>query len=427
MTILTIGLNHKLCPVAVREQLAFSKTDCVEALKAMKENVSATEIFLLSTCNRVEALFVTSEPFQAKKDFVQFLSQFHQIQSDQFESYLYEHKDEAAVKHLFKVVCGLDSLVLGENEIHGQVKESYQWSQEAKTVGPLLGRLIEKAFQIAKQIKTETKINEGATSVSSVAVELAEKIFGRLHGEKVLVLGTGEMSELTLKHLMSSGAGAVVVANRTFEKAERLASQFGAQAIRFDDFLSHLEEVDIVISSTAAPQPILSHKDISEVMRSRKQKPLFLIDIAVPRDIDSEVSQVDDVYLYNIDDLTVVAESNLKKRKKEISQCEVVIDQKVEAFFSWLHSLDVGPVVERLKEYIEDCLREEMHDSGIDKNLSQEELDQVIHRLRGKIMHAPLTQLKKAAQNGGAFRYLESLEKLFNLKKPEKESLKDEA
>ncbi|MBI4970609.1 MAG: glutamyl-tRNA reductase [Candidatus Omnitrophica bacterium] len=415
MHISSIGLNHKICPIAVRERLAFSKTAIQEALARMKQNIHASEWFLLSTCNRVEAYFISHGTGHVREEFEKFLSDFHNIEIKEFRNCLYQYEDEEAVRHLFKVICGLDSLVLGENEIHGQIKESFTWASEAGTLGPVLGRLFERAFQVSKKARTETKINEGAVSIPSVAVELAEKIFGRLHGEKVLVLGTGEMSELTLKHLVASGAGAILVANRTYEKAVTLAARFNAEAVHFDDWLTRLKSVDIVITSTAAPHAIVTHEDVVGVMRSRRQKPLFLIDIAVPRDVESEVAKIDDVYLYNIDDLRVVAESNLKERKKEIESCEHMILEKSEEFFKWLNGLESSEVINRFREYLDFCLEQELN--GRFHALPEEERKQLADRLRGKIMHAPLEKLKEAAKNGGSHRYLEAIEALFDLER----------
>lgn len=419
MHIVNVGLNHKTCPIEIRERLAFSKTRTREALAGIRTKIHASEWFLLSTCNRVEAYFVSDSPVKAREDFENFLLEFHRIESKEFAHHLYHYEDEDAVRHLFRVICGLDSLVLGENEIHGQIKESFGWASEAGTLGPILGRLFERAFQVSKKVRTDTKINEGAVSVSSVAVELAEKIFGRLHGEKVLVLGTGEMSELTLKHLVTSGAGAILVANRTFEKAEYLARQFNAEAVHFDAWLERLKTVDIVITSTAAPHPVVTYQNVEDIMRSRRHKPLFLIDIAVPRDVEARVSEIDDVYLYNIDDLKVVADANLKERKKEIEACERLIEEKVGEFFKWLNGLDSGEVVNRFREYLDFCLAQELN-GRFGEKFSPEEKKLLHDRLRGKIMHAPLEKLKEAAGNGGVHRYLETLEALFDLQKMEK-------
>ena len=416
MQLFNIGLNHKVCPIEVREKLAFSKAASQDALRLMKGRVRASECFLLSTCNRVEAYFIADSSSQVKEDFEKFLSEFHKIDAKEFRHHLYQYENEEAARHLFKVICGLDSLVLGENEIHGQIKEAFGWASESGTLGPVLGRLLERAFQVSKKARTDTKINEGAVSIPSVAVELAEKIFGRLHGEKVLVLGTGEMSELTIKHLMTSGAGSILVANRTFEKAKTLAAQFNAEAVHFDDWLERLKSVDIVIASTAAPHPVLTHENVVGVMRSRRQKPLFLIDIAVPRDVESKVGEIDDVYLYNIDDLRVVAESNLKERKKEIEACERMIDQRVEEFFKWLNGLESGEVINRFRDYLDFCLEQELA-ARFNGTLTPAEREELRTRIRGKIMHAPLEKLKEAAKNGGTHRYIEVIEALFDVEK----------
>ncbi len=418
MNIINIGLNHKTCPIAIRERLAFSKGAQIEALSEIRRRVHGSEWFLLSTCNRVEAYFVSDAPQKTKQDFEKFLSEFHKIDAKEFRHHLYFYENEEAVTHLFRVICGLDSLVLGENEIHGQIKDAYQWAQETGVSGPVLGRLFERSLQVSKKARTETKINEGAVSIPSVAVELAEKIFGRLHGEKVLVLGTGEMSELTLKHLVGSGAGAILVANRTFEKAEAIANQFNAEAVHFDDWTKCLNHVDIVITSTAAPHAVVKYDDVCAVMNSRRHKPLFLIDIAVPRDIEARVGEIDDVYLYNIDDLKVVAEQNLKGRKKEIEACEKLIAERTDEFFKWLNTLESGDVIRRFQEYVDVCVEQEL--KGRMNGTSEEEIKALANRIRGKIMHAPLEKLKEAGSNGGTRRYLEALEALFDVERLKK-------
>ena len=412
MHIVNVGLNHKTCPIETRERLVFSKAGQREALEIIRGKIRGSEWFLLSTCNRVEAYFVTHEPERVREDFEQFLSEFHRIDSKGFRHHLYHYENEEAVRHLFRVICGLDSLVLGENEIHGQIKESFGVASQAGMLGPVLGRLFERAFQVSKKVRTDTKINEGAVSIPSVAVELAEKIFGRLHGEKVLVLGTGDMSELTLKHLVTSGAGAILVANRTYERAQSLAKEFNAEAVHFDEWLERLKTVDIVITSTAAPHPVVTYHDVDSVMKFRRHKPLFLIDIAVPRDVEARVSEIDDVYLYNIDDLKVVADANLKERKNEIEACEKVIDEKIAEFFKWMNGLESSEIINRLREYLDFCLAEELKNG-----FPEAEAQKIRDRVRSKIMHAPLETLKEAAKNGGAHRYLEALEALFDLEK----------
>ncbi|MBI4398859.1 MAG: glutamyl-tRNA reductase [Candidatus Omnitrophica bacterium] len=411
MNILNIGLNHKTCPVATRERFAFSKQALPEAVHRMKQTVPASEWFLLSTCNRVEACFVTDRPHETRKGFEKFLSEIHQAETGQFEFYLYQYQDEEAVKHLFRVSCGLDSLVLGENEILGQIKEAYQLAQAEHASGPVLSRLLERALTVSKQARTQTRINEGAVSVPSAAVELAEKIFGRLHGEKVLVLGSGEMSALLLKHLVSSGAGAILIAGRREEKAKALACPFNAEVIPWDAWTKSLEQVDIVISSTSAPGILAGYEAVAAIMSARRHKPLFFIDIAVPRNIDARVGAIDDVYLYNIDDLKSVVGENLKGRKKEIEACERMIFHHAEEFSKWQGMLDSSEVIRSFRDYVTQCVEEEVERHL--KQISSEERKILIDRIRGKILHAPLEKLKEAAGNGATQRYLEVIEALF--------------
>ncbi|HCJ66625.1 MAG TPA: glutamyl-tRNA reductase [Elusimicrobia bacterium] len=340
MKIIVLGLNHKTAPIEIREKLAIPESKLIEALKVFFARVAPNETVIISTCNRTEVYVVhsqeTSEIIQKIKNF---LADYRQVQKSEFENSIYLYEGEECAKHLFQVAAGLDSMVVGEDQVLGQVKTAYLQAHENKTTGRIFNILFQKALNLGKHVRTITGINRGSVSVASVAVELAEKIFGNLSGKKAMIIGAGEMSEITIKNLVEHGIKSIFVTNRTYARAQELARKFGGNdlsrgddltslAVRFDEYPAYLETVDIVISSTAAPYPIMKKEDILPVMRKRKYRALFLIDIAVPRDIEAEVNEIDNVYLYNIDDLQEIVNSNLKEREKEIEKCNRIINEK---------------------------------------------------------------------------------------------------
>lgn len=329
MRIFVAGLNHRTAPVELREQLAVSHARLGCHGCRLKIGADLGEVVLLSTCNRVE-VYGVSHRLNGKVDTV-----FRHLTTSgiDFRPMMYVWEQREAVEHLFRVTSGLDSMVLGETEITGQVKQAYETARQHGLTGPVFNRLFQKAFHTAKQIRTRTAIGRGATSVGSVAVELAEKIFGqRLADQTVMIIGAGAMGESCVRHLARKGARSLLVSNRSFARAEQLAAQFGGRAVRFDDVGAALCEVDIVVSSTGCPKTILQRADIEAAMRVRGQRPLFLIDIAVPRDIAPEVQQLDNVYLYNIDDLEAIVRDNVRAREQELAQCRAIIEQQTAAF-----------------------------------------------------------------------------------------------
>jgi len=345
MDVVVIGINHKTAPVEIREKFAFLPKHTIEANRMLKENVSLAENLILSTCNRVEIYAVAD----GNKDYVNniktFLGRFHNLNLLDYENRIYIHKDKVAVEHLFGVSAGLNSMVIGEMEILGQVKKAYQDAQESRTTGKVLNRLFEKAFNTAKKIRTETFIGRGAVSVSSAAVRLAEKILGSLKDKTVLIIGTGTVGEQLVLYLKKNGIKSILVTNRTLEKAQDLAGRFTATAVAFEDFRNRLIEVDIIIASTGAPHYIIRNNDIISLMPERKQRPLFIIDLAVPRDVQAEVNKIDNAYLYNIDDLDRIVEENLKLRKSELDDCSKIIAAAADRFMAWL-------IKEKLKDGI---------------------------------------------------------------------------
>jgi len=417
MGLFVIGLNHKECPVSVREQIHFSAHLTEKALQLSKEQPDLSEFLLLSTCNRVEFYGSTEESGRARGLILNLIEQVHGINRQEFENYLYVHESKDAVRHLFRVASGLDSLVVGENEILGQLRDAFKAANQAGTVHSLLYRLMEKALKTGKEVHSQTKITQGAVSIPSVAVELAEKIFGTLSSEKVMVLGTGEMSVLTLKNLRAAGADISFIASRNEERGLALAKEYGAVRLSMEEWQRELTGVDILIASTAAPHPIVLKTHMAGVMTARRGRPVFLIDIAVPRNIEQEVNQIDDVFLYNVDDLKGVSAANLKLRRGEIRAAEGIIDGAVIQFQSWVEQLAARPTVERFEEFLEQIMQTELTEIARETGLDENRKAQLINRIKAKIMHRPFEKIKEASKNGGVKKHLEALHSLFNLDK----------
>ncbi len=338
MNLVVVGISHKTAPVEIREKFSFSQQKIIEVNRLLKEGVVLAENLILSTCNRVEIYAAASPGADYVGGIKNFLSKFHNINLLDFEKEIYVYKDKEAIEHLFKVSSGLDSMVIGEMEILGQVKKAYQDAKLSRTIGKILHRLFEKAFNTAKKIRTETIIGKGAVSVSSAAVKLSEKILGCLSDKKVLIIGAGAVGEQLVLYLKENGIKSIFVTNRTLEKARDLAAKFSAQAVSFEDFKNSLVEVDIIISSTGAPHSIIRKEDILSLMPKRKQRPLFIIDLAVPRDVEPQVNQVDNVYLYDIDDLQKIVNENVKLRENELDSCSAIISAAADRFMAWLAS-----------------------------------------------------------------------------------------
>ena len=341
--ILTLGLSHRTAPVTLRERFAFAETRLPDALQKMRASGIAEEAVILSTCNRVELYIVT--PLDSRRAFEE-LHQFLIHQHDYREPLgdeLYKLAEPQSVEHLFKVACGLDSMVLGETEILGQLKKAYDLALQHHHTGPKLNKAFQRAFNVAKQIRTETNIQRGATSVAAVAVELAEKIFTSLEDRHVMVIGAGDTSEKAARALLSRGARSIIVSNRSHDRAEALAKELGGRAVHFEDWAGEFRRIDIVISSTSAPHHILDRPKLEPLMQLRGNEPLLLIDIAVPRDIDPEVNYLENVYLYNVDDLQASADDSLKQRREELAKCEAIIREKAQALLGARRPSGVAP------------------------------------------------------------------------------------
>ncbi len=330
MAVVVIGLNHRSSPVELRERFAFPESRLPGAMSAIRSSGIASEVVILSTCNRVEIYAETElAPEEAFQALIQFLREEKQFDGP-IKDEIYQLPEPASLTHLFQVASGLDSMVLGETEILGQIKQAYQTAFKSKHTGRRLNKTFQKAFNVAKQIRTETQIQRGSVSVGSVAVELAEKIFTTLKDRDVMIIGAGDTGEKTARSLLSRGARGILVSNRSFDRAEQLAQELGGEAVRFDSWEEEFQRVDIVISSTAAPHYVLTRKQIEPILKRRQGRSLLLIDIAVPRDIEPEVNFLEDVYLYNVDDLQAIANDYLQQRKAELSRCESIIAGKVE-------------------------------------------------------------------------------------------------
>jgi glutamyl-tRNA reductase len=402
--------------------------------RPLRELVSLPDIcegLIVSTCNRVEIYAATHDMAGGMARLKRFLADYHDVPLDVLEPHLYSHHGEAAIRHLFRVASSLDSMVVGEPQILGQIKSAYGYAAEFKTSGIILNRFLHKAFSVAKRVRTETKIASSAVSVSFAAVELAKKIFGDLTDKTVMLVGAGEMCELAAKHFLNSGVRGVMVANRTFERAERLAEEFDGRAVRFEDFFDHLHKADIILSSTGATHFIIGAKDVEEVIRRRRQKPMFFIDIAVPRDIDPKVNDIDNVYLYDLDDLQQVVASNLQLRAEEAKKAESIIEEEIGRFFSWLSMMEVTPTIVALRSHFEDIRQAELAKTLANwKDLPPEErkrLEALTQAITNKLLHTPTSLLKRTGQGGRTDLYVDAVRQLFDLQteEPEEEEMED--
>jgi len=400
--ILLLGVNHKTTPVEIREKIALSD-GYEEPLATLKKIPDCKECYLLSTCNRVELLMVVEDQAEVENDIITFLFG-SSLSEEERRQYLYVYYNADAVHHLFMVAASLDSMVIGEAQILGQLKEAYGYAAQLGCTGPLLNKFLHKSFSVAKRVRTETGIGSSAVSISYAAVQLAEKIFGSLKGKKVLLLGAGEMAELAAEHLIGRGVGSVVVANRTLSRAVDLAKRFNGSAVSMDERVQQLERVDIIISSTGATDLILLKQDVKSVMRTRRNKPLFFIDIAVPRDLDPKLNDLDNVYLYDIDDLSSVVEINKSARDKEAVKASRIVDEEALKFQKWCQGRAVTPTIRDLREKVDEITRLELdrtlarmpHVNGTDRKV----LEKMVRAISSRIIHDPLTYLKSESCTG---------------------------
>ena len=414
-----VGVNHKTTPVELREKLAFTKGNIEESTEKLGAFPEIDENLIISTCNRVEIYARVSDVDKGIDRLKMFICEYHGIPYNMMDRHFYAFREEETVQHLFRVSASLDSMVVGESQILGQVKDAYSLAKSLQTTGLILNQLFEKAFNVAKKVRDETGIAESAVSISSAAVELARKIFDDLENHTVMLVGTGEMAELAAKHLISYGVKTVYVASRTYERAATLAKTLNGSALDFEHFKKELYKADIVISSTAAPKFIINKEVVQEAIHQRKNRPMFLIDIAVPRDIEPEVNDLEDVYLYDIDDLQNVVNANLQEREKEAEGAMEIIKAEVNKFNIWVESLDAVPTIVELRkraeavriQEINKTLKKMTHLSEEDRN----NLHQMTSSIINKILHKPTVNLKKKIQTSEGRTYLKAIRDLFHL------------
>ena len=415
MPLLALGINHKTAPVNVRERVSFSPERLPEALRQLVALPAIGEAAILSTCNRTEVYCEVDE--DGERQVTEWLRNYHELPSEDFTPYLYLHPDREAVRHILRVASGLDSLVLGEPQILGQIKDAYQKAGSAGTMGSLLGRLFQHTFSVAKKVRTDTAIGASAVSVAFASVSLAKQIFGDLSNQKALLIGAGETIELVARHLHESGVGCIIIANRTAERAHNLAQQFDGFAIALQEIPAHLHEADIVISSTAAPLPILGKGMVERALKERKHRPQFMVDIAVPRDIEPEVADLEDVYLYTVDDLQEVIEEGRRNREEAAKQAEEIIDTQVEHFMEWLTSLQSVATIRAFRDNAERTAEEVMQQARRQLMAGKdpfEVLQWYGHSLTNKLLHEPTIRLRQATVEGRS-EVLTAANELFQL------------
>ncbi|KRD89244.1 glutamyl-tRNA reductase [Bacillus sp. Root147] len=419
MHIIAVGLNFRTAPVEIREKLSFNEQELASAMKTLSGQKSILENIIVSTCNRTEIYAVVDQLHTGRYYVKAFLAEWFGIDKEEFSPYLTIYENDGAIEHLYRVACGLDSMVIGETQILGQVRSSFLLAQEEETIGTVFNQLFKQAVTLAKKAHHETEIGANAVSVSYAAVELAKKIFGDLSSKHVLILGAGKMGQLAVQNLYGSGAKKVTVVNRTFEKAQELANRFSGKAKPFADLQHALSEADILISSTGANDYVVTKQMMSEAERTRKGRPLFMVDIAVPRDLDPELDELETVFLYDIDDLNGIVESNLQERQKAADEIEIMLEAEIVAFKSWLGTLGVVPVISALRQKALTIQAETM--KSIDRklpDLSERErkvLNKHTKSIINQLLRDPILHAKELAGEKHAEESLELFMKIFNI------------
>lgn len=423
MSIIVVGLNHRTADIEMRERFAFPGEKLAEGLKELLSIEEIREGIILSTCNRVEVYCVIFDPADGEREIKTFLSDFHNVPLEKLELILYTYKKEDAVRHVFRVASSLDSMVLGEPQILGQIKDAYSKSLVLNTTGVILNRLIKKAISVAKKVRTETRIGENAVSISYVAVELAKKIFADIHVRTSMLLGAGDMAELAARHLLKSGVKGITVANRTYERAVELAAELKGTAVKWEDFLKEMLYTDIVICSTGASGYVFTDEQARRLMKERRHKPIFIIDISVPRNIDPAVNEIDNIYLYNIDDLQDIVDSNILERRKEAEAAEGIVGKAVESFLAWEKSLEAVPTIVEIKERMEVIRKEELEKIMNKLNGMSEREIKIVEALTAsivnKILHPSLSVLKEEIDPENRATYIYLARRLFGLDREE--------
>lgn len=422
MRLYAVGLSHRTAPIELREKVDFAHSGVSAALASLAARNVAREIAVLSTCNRAE-VYAAAESERALDDLARFFAEYHGVPLDGVRQHLYVHQGADAARHLLRVAAGLDSLVVGEPQILGQVKSAFNIASEEHHVGTILNRLFNVAFAAGKRVRSETGLGEGAVSVSYAAIALAKKIFGDLSHLHVLIIGTGEMGKLTGLHLKAQNVRTITLASRTRASAERLAPQFDARVVDWADMPAAIERADIVVSATGAPTTILDRAAIHRAMKTRRERPLFIIDIALPRDIDPSAGTVEQVFLYNVDDLQEIVKENMARRTAELKQADAIVEEEVARFAAWLQSREIIPTVVALRERFEHIRRAELgrlqHKlTGLPPE-AQSQVDNITRLIVEKLLLTPTEQLKSISDNSLAAAYSDALNRLFSLPSPD--------
>ncbi|MFD9624933.1 glutamyl-tRNA reductase [Peribacillus muralis] len=419
MHILAVGINYKTAPVEIREKLSFNEAELAEAMKALKNKKSILENVIISTCNRTEIFAVGDQLHTTRYYIKEFLSEWFNIDKEEFSKYLFIYEGDGAVEHLFSVTCGLNSMILGETQILGQVRSSYMLAQKEDTLGTVFNHLFKQSLTLAKKAHSETEINTNAVSVSYAAVELAKKIFGGLNGKNVLILGAGKMGELAIQNLHSNGAESITVINRTFQKAVDLAERFNGKAKQLQELQCALVEADILITSTGSKELLVTKEMMTFVNKLRKGRPIFMVDIAVPRDLDPKLAELENVFLYDIDDLEGIVQANIEERRKAAEKIEMMIESEIVDFNQWINLLGVVPVISSLrekslsiqKETMESIERKLPHLSERDKKVLNKHTKSIINQM----LKDPILYAKELADEPNAKEQLNNFVKIFHL------------
>jgi glutamyl-tRNA reductase len=421
MSIVLVGLSHKTAPLEMRERLAFGEPLLSDALTSLVDQQPVDEGLIVSTCNRIELIASTpAAPEQGLDCLAGFLNTFHDLPPNSLNGHLYRHSDTNAIKHLFRVASSLDSMVVGESQILGQVKDAYQHAINAGTIGRVLSQLMHRTLSVAKRIRTETGVAQNPVSISSVAVELARKIFGELSDKTVLLVGAGEMGELAARSLIEAGTNKLIVTNRTAERAEEIAGKYSGGAVNFEAFYDVLPSADIVICSTGASDYVIRPVETKRALKSRKKGPVLFVDISVPRNIDPALSSLESAFLFDVDDLDSIAQTNIKEREREARQAESIIDAEVEQFVQQLRSLDIGPAVVEVKELLAQIVLSEFKRNrkrlGVlshEQEIAIEEI--LIPSLVNKLSHPMIVHLRNAARDGKPTQMMDELRKMMRI------------
>jgi glutamyl-tRNA reductase len=422
--IFLIGANHKTAPVALREKLSFSQEEIIGALEYLKNSSQIKEGLVFSTCNRMEILYIPEAGDQVET-IIQFISDHKKIGIPEFRSALYIHEGDAAIRHIFQVASSLDSMMVGEPQILGQIKKAYKTAVAEGASGVLLNRLMHKSFSVAKRVRKETGIGDNAVSISYAAIELANKIFGDLSSKSVMLLGAGEMAELAVEHLISHNVNKIVVANRTFKNALALAQKFNGQAVQFEEREAVLKEVDIIISSTGATEYVLTQDQVKQAMKKRQHRTLFFIDIAVPRDIDPKINRVSNAYVYDIDDLKGIVETNIHQRGQETVKAERFVEEAVLTFRKWMDSLSIVPTIKAINDKMTAIVELEFNKtlSSLEhlSETDREAVRRMTQAIATRAIHDPIQFLRNTGDHRDDSLYLNVTRQLFDLDIPEKD------